>query len=162
MPKRPLRASLSSPTGIDPTLLRAHGRQAPRFRGAIRGAIRRGLLSPDHLRGPTVSSIGIGTYLGDNTDADDAAYRGRGAGARSRSGINLIDTAINYRSQRSERAIGAAIQQILAAGYATRDELVICSKGGYIPLDRTPPATREEYQHYVRREFIDQQILQAG
>ncbi len=106
----------------------------------------------------SASSLGIGTYLGESTDADDAAYQTsirRAVG----SGINLIDTAINYRRQRSELTVGAAIQQILAEGEAARDELLVCSKGGYIPLDRTAPATREEYQAYVRREFIDSEIL---
>src|SRR6185436_4134128 len=77
--------------------------------------------------GLTVSSIGIGTYLGDSTDEDDALYESAIARA-IRSGVNLIDTAINYRSQRSERAIGAAIQQVLASGDVARDELVVCSK----------------------------------
>lgn len=109
--------------------------------------------------GLTVSSIGIGTYLGESTDADDADYE-RAIRHAIQSGINVVDTAINYRGQRSERAIGAALQQVFAAGVAARDELVICSKGGYIPLDRTPPATREAYQAYVKREFLDQQIFQ--
>jgi aryl-alcohol dehydrogenase-like predicted oxidoreductase len=156
MPKRP-PTSLSSPTGIDTTVLRATDAGTARFRARFEAQF-----SADFFRattfGPTVSSIGIGTYLGDNTDADDLAYESAVQTAIA-SGINLLDTAINYRSQRSERAIGAAIQQILAAGVASRDELVVCSKGGYIPLDRTPPATREDYQRYVRREFIDQQIL---
>jgi aryl-alcohol dehydrogenase-like predicted oxidoreductase len=108
--------------------------------------------------GITVSSIGIGTYLGESTDADDEAYEGSVAHA-IRSGANLIDTAINYRSQRSERSIGAAIQAVLASGDVPRDELVICSKAGYIPLELTPPATREEYRKYVREHFLDPQIL---
>jgi aryl-alcohol dehydrogenase-like predicted oxidoreductase len=108
--------------------------------------------------GLTVSSIGIGTYLGDSTDDDDRAYESAIQAAVG-SGINLIDTAINYRSQRSERTVGAAIQQLFATGNTTREELVVCTKGGYIPLDRTPPATREEYRDYVRREFVDTEIL---
>lgn len=108
--------------------------------------------------GLDTSSIGLGSYLGDNTDADDAAYE-RAIRHGIQSGINLLDTAINYRCQRSERAIGSALQHAFAAGDATRDELVICSKGGYLPLDRTPPATRDEYREYLQREFIDPQIL---
>ncbi|MEP6491573.1 MAG: aldo/keto reductase [bacterium] len=108
--------------------------------------------------GPIVSSIGIGTYLGDSTDEDDAAYESAIRFAIA-SGVNLIDTAINYRSQRSERSVGAALQQSLAAGEASRQELVVCSKAGYIPLDRTPPPTREEYQAYVQREFVEPQIV---
>ena len=108
--------------------------------------------------GLTVSSIGIGTYLGDSTDTEDAAYEAAIQAAVS-NGVNLIDTAINYRSQRSEQSVGAAIQQLVAAGTATREEIVVCTKGGYIPLDRTPPASREEYREYVRREFVETEIL---
>jgi len=104
------------------------------------------------------SSIGIGTYLGEATDKDDEAYEAAICEAIRR-GVNLVDTAINYRGQRSERVIGSAIQQLIASSEARREELIICSKGGYIPLDREAPATREEYQAYVKREFIDQEVV---
>src|SRR4029078_7099913 len=52
-----------------------------------------------------------------------------------------------------------SLQRVLATGTAARDELVVCSKGGYIPLAGTPPTTREEYQQYVRRAFIEARIL---
>ena len=32
---------------------------------------------------------------------------------------------------------------------------------GYIPLDLEPPASREEYRAYVKREFIDTEVLPA-
>ena len=108
--------------------------------------------------GPSVSSIGIGTYLGESTDDDDRAYEAAICRAVE-CGINLIDTAINYRSQRSECAIGSALQRLIADGRTTREEVVVCTKGGYIPLDRTPPATRDGYRAYVKREFFDTQIL---
>lgn len=111
--------------------------------------------------GVSISSIGLGTYLGENTDADDDSYIATIRHAIA-SGINLVDTAINYRCQRSERAVCAAIQQAVHAGDATRDELVICSKAGYIPLDRSTPATKEDYQSYVRREFVDSEIVQPS
>jgi aryl-alcohol dehydrogenase-like predicted oxidoreductase len=107
----------------------------------------------------TLSSIGAGTYLGAATDADDMAYADAITHAVAR-GINVIDTAINYRNQRSERAVGAAIQRLIASSVATRSELVICSKGGYIPLGSAPPATRQEFVDYVQRHFVDEQILQ--
>jgi aryl-alcohol dehydrogenase-like predicted oxidoreductase len=104
------------------------------------------------------SSIGIGTYLGEPTDADDEAYAGAVCHAVG-AGVNVVDAAINYRAQRSERAVGAAVQRLLASGVATRQELIVCSKGGYIPLDGVLPASREEYRDYVRREYVDQEIL---
>jgi len=59
-----------------------------------------------------LSSIGMGTYLGELTAADDkameeAVYRSIESGA-----INVIDTAINYRSMRSEKSIGRALSRL--------------------------------------------------
>ena len=119
------------------------------------------LFREDHFRetlGLRLSSIGIGTYLGDNTDEEDEAYRAALSRAIT-SGINVIDTAINYRSQRSERTCGLVIRQAIADGQLGRDELVVCSKGGYVPLDTNPPDSREAYQEYIKREFIDPEIL---
>ena len=105
-----------------------------------------------------VSALGIGTYLGESTDADDAAYVN--SIIRSiESGINVIDTALNYRSQRSERAVASAIQQATERGLAERSQLVVCSKGGYIPLDTNPPGSRDEYRDYVQTRFIEPGIL---
>jgi aryl-alcohol dehydrogenase-like predicted oxidoreductase len=109
----------------------------------------------------TVSSIGIGTYLGDPTATDDEAYVASVEHA-VRSGINVIDTALNYRGQRSERAVGAALRRLTASGDVSRDEVVLCSKGGYIPLDGQPPASRDEYLAYVKRAFIDTEILRPA
>ena len=83
--------------------------------------------------GGVVSSIGIGTYLGECTAEDDAGYTDAIDAAIS-SGVNLIDTAINYRCQRSERAVGAAIQRAIARG-VPRNAIVISTKGGYVPFD---------------------------
>ena len=50
-------------------------------------------------------------------------------------GINVIDTAINYRYQMSEREIGEALLELFAQGKATREQLFITSKAGFLPLD---------------------------
>jgi aryl-alcohol dehydrogenase-like predicted oxidoreductase len=96
-----------------------------------------------------LSSIGVGTYLGDADDETDARY----AEAVTRAvelGANVIDTAANYRFQRSERAIGAALRELNARGFA-REELVICTKGGYLPFDGEPPA---DVRRYVEETFV--------
>ncbi|HEX4934850.1 MAG TPA: aldo/keto reductase, partial [Gemmatimonadaceae bacterium] len=109
--------------------------------------------------GVRLSSIGIGTYLGEDTDADDERYAAAIRAAVD-GGINVVDTAINYRCQRSERAAGRAIQLLLARdGAVARDQLVIATKGGYVPLDGSPPATPEGYQGYLRREFFARRLL---
>src|SRR5688500_9743639 len=72
----------------------------------------------------TVSSLGIGTYLGECTDEDDAAYE-RTIRLAIRDGVNLIDTASNYRCQRSERVVGRVVEELIASGEGRRDELVV-------------------------------------
>ena len=99
-----------------------------------------------------VGALGAGSYLGECDEADDAAYAVAVRRAVTR-GVNLVDTAINYRCQRSERAVGAALRAAVAAGEVRRDEVVVCTKGGYIPLDGVPPASRAEYRAYLEREF---------
>jgi aryl-alcohol dehydrogenase-like predicted oxidoreductase len=106
-----------------------------------------------------VSSVGLGSYLGDCDDATDDSYADTVRAALGH-GINLLDTAINYRCQRSERSIGRALAQTIEDGGVARDEVVVCTKGGYIPLDGSAPATREEYQEYVAREYFERGIME--
>ncbi|MFL5581048.1 MAG: aldo/keto reductase [Gemmatimonadaceae bacterium] len=105
-----------------------------------------------------VSSIGLGTYLGEPDDAEDTRYRASVRAALA-GGVNLVDTAINYRCQRSERAVGSALAACVATGVVRRDEVVLCTKGGFIPLDGAAPATRDEYRAYLKRAFFDPGIL---
>src|SRR5690348_10657904 len=78
-----------------------------------------------------VSSLGIGTYLGRADEATDAAYTDALLAAAG-NGINLFDTAINYRNQRSEKCIAAALKQL------QRDEIVICTKAGFLTPGAVP------------------------
>ena len=111
--------------------------------------------------GLTISALGLGTYLGDSDDETDDLYAATARHALEH-GVNVIDTAINYRCQRSERTIGRVLRELFAAGTVSRDEVVVCTKGGYIPLDGEPPASREAYQEMVQREYIDAGLLTAG
>ncbi len=81
-----------------------------------------------------LSSIGIGTYLGRPDDATDAAYTEAIVEA-VRQGINVIDTASNYRQRRSERVVGEALRRLFAMGECYRSELLISSKAGFVPMD---------------------------
>jgi aryl-alcohol dehydrogenase-like predicted oxidoreductase len=94
-----------------------------------------------------VSSIGLGTYLGDPTDEVDDRYREAVATALD-AGCSVVDTAINYRCQRSERVVGDAI----AASDTDRDALLLATKGGFVPFDERPPADPEQY---VRSEYVE-------
>jgi len=103
----------------------------------------------------TLSSIGIGTYLGEADDAADRAYTAAVSEAL-RSGINIVDTAINYRHQRSERNIGAALAEVIGAGQVRRDEVLICSKAGFLTFDRDMPS---DPRAYFMKEYIEPGIL---
>lgn len=84
-------------------------------------------------QGLHVSSIGIGSYLGEMDDATDRGYTASVAAALE-AGINLIDTSLNYRNQRSERAIGGALSNV------ARDSYVVCTKAGYLVPGAIPTA----------------------
>ncbi len=117
------------------------------------------LLAEEHYRlahGLFVSSIGLGSYLGNYDDSTDTKYRG--AVIRSvELGCNIIDTAINYRFQRSERSIGAALKILFDEGKTQRDEIIIATKGGYIPFDGAPP---RDIRSYLVETFIKPGIAQ--
>jgi aryl-alcohol dehydrogenase-like predicted oxidoreductase len=118
--------------------------------------------SPEFYRpladGISASSIGMGTYLGDCDDAEDARYVSVLTAGVER-GLNVIDTAINYRCQRSERAVGRAISAVIANGSARRDEIIVSTKGGFIPLDGAPPASRALYDSFLKAEYFDPGVI---
>ncbi len=116
------------------------------LQGTERYAEKHAELHPGHFRlamDLVFSSIGIGTYLGEPTDETDARYTQCVIDAVSL-GCNVIDTAINYRYQRSERAIGTALGKLIAQGFP-RDEVILCTKGGFIPFDSTYPTDPYEW-----------------
>jgi aryl-alcohol dehydrogenase-like predicted oxidoreductase len=104
--------------------------------------------------GLVLSSVGIGTYLGQPDEKTDQGYAACVAAAVE-SGINVIDAAINYRFQRSERSIGAAIKYLAKQGIA-REEFVVCTKGGYLTPDGAMPSDPTEYFY---REYIQPGIF---
>ena len=129
--------------------------------GTLRYAARfQGRSAAGHFReirgGLVLSSIGIGTYLGEPDDSTDRAYTDAVVAAVE-SGINVVDSAINYRFQRSERAIGAALRDLFAKGYS-RDEIVLCTKAGFLTPDGEMPA---DPNSYFSREFLERGIFTA-
>jgi aryl-alcohol dehydrogenase-like predicted oxidoreductase len=120
-----------------------------RFRdasGAARGHFRESL-------GVSLSSLGIGTYLGRDDTATDALYA-RSVRCALQLGINVVDSAINYRNQRSERAVGVALRE----SGVPRDQIILCTKGGYLPFDGGRP---HDVHAYLEETFINPGILRA-
>ena len=81
--------------------------------------------------------------------------------AAVRSGINVLDTAINYRHQRSERNIGAALDPLVSTGQLQRDEVLVCTKAGYLSFDGNLPADPRKYfvKEYVETGIVNPKDL---
>ncbi len=110
------------------------------------------VVAEDHFRQAQnlwLSSIGVGTYLGEANEECDRRYMEAIVRAVEL-GVNLIDTAVNYRFQRSERSVGAALKELFARGFA-RDEIIVCTKGGYLPFDGAPP---RDVRQYIEETFV--------
>jgi len=118
-----------------------------------------GRAATDHFRdagGWRLSSLGIGTYLGEPTPADDTAYTDS-VEAAVRAGCNIIDTAVNYRAQRSERSVGTALRRLFSeGGDYRREEILVATKGGFLPFDGVYPRDPAEW---VRTALIEPGIL---
>ncbi len=81
----------------------------------------------------TFSSFGIGTYLGKRDKETDNLVTNAIIKSVSE-GINIIDTAINYRQMQGEKSVKQALQHLLVETKTTsREEIIICTKGGFIP-----------------------------
>ncbi|WP_050032576.1 aldo/keto reductase [Halorubrum halophilum] len=98
-----------------------------------------------------VSSVGIGTYLGDPTPAVDDDYR-EAIDLALRSGVNHVDTAVNYRCGRAERVVGEAVRN----SPIDRDAIVVATKGGFLPFDGRRP---DDPAEFVREQFVEPGIV---
>jgi aryl-alcohol dehydrogenase-like predicted oxidoreductase len=141
---------------------------AATFEGTERYASRiGGRLPHGHFRrlagGPRTSSIGIGTYLGREDGATDLLYQQAIRRALER-GINVIDTAVNYRFQRSERAIGAVLEEAFRRQLVARDEVVVATKGGFVPFDGAMPRDPGKFfiETYVKPGIVAPDDVVAG
>ena len=103
--------------------------------------------------GLLMSSIGLGTYLGHWDEHTDRDYQ-EAIKRAIELGCNVIDSAINYRFQRSERAIGVALKQLFEAGKASRDEFIVATKGGFFPFEDEPPRDP--------RAWVMENVIQKG
>jgi aryl-alcohol dehydrogenase-like predicted oxidoreductase len=125
-------------------------RYAGRFPMAAPGHFRR-------LQGLTASSIGLGTYPGRDDETTDRQY----AAAIDRAlacGCNMLDTAVAYRHQRSERIVGRALADALARNVVSRDEIIIASKAGFLPFESGFPGGTWKY---YEKTFINTGIVTA-
>ncbi len=100
--------------------------------------------------GYKLSEIGIGTYLGDLDEETDRRYYETMVLGVER-GINVIDTAINYRYMKSERVIAKVIEEV------GRDKVFVSTKGGYVPFDADAKEDPKIFfeENFLKRGLID-------
>ncbi len=110
------------------------------------------------FNGLTLSSIGIGTYLGNIDNTTDNLVK-EAIKKSVLSAINVIDTAINYRSQKAERSVGKAVSELLEEDNAKRDELFISTKNGYITNDGD---VNEEFWEYIHNTLVKPGIIRSN
>lgn len=104
-----------------------------------------------------LSSIGMGTYLGELSTEDDNAMENAVYESIKSGAVNVIDTAINYRAMKSEKSIGRALLRLREDHIISRDEVFICTKNGYITNDGDYPSI--DVMEYMQRMFISTGLI---
>jgi aryl-alcohol dehydrogenase-like predicted oxidoreductase/nucleoside-diphosphate-sugar epimerase len=107
--------------------------------------------------GRTVSKVGVGTWMGGLDGQTSAAYLETLVYAVAR-GLNVIDTAINYRSMLAERVVGQAVRKLTALGIG-REALFVTSKGGFITHDAGDPRAPALYRE---QEYVESGLITAA
>jgi len=106
-----------------------------------------------------LTSLGMGTYLGEPDPTTDQMVTDAVKLSIQSGAINVIDTAINYRSQKSERAIGKALKELIEEGTVSRDEIFVSTKNGYVTDDGD---IRMEFWTYIHNTLIKTGVIKAG
>jgi len=100
------------------------------------------------------SKLGLGTFKAEPYKEENYVFHYIEAVKEAvKNGINLIDTASNYRYGQSEKEIGTALKELFEEKITKREELIICSKGGFIQLDY--PFPENPYS------WIDENIIES-
>ncbi len=105
-----------------------------------------------------LSNVGMGTYLGD-ADARTDELVTNAVKQTIQSGINVIDTAINYRAQKAERSVGKAISELIQDNIISRDQIFISSKNGYVTNDAD---IKLDFWAYVKKEYSQKGVIKEG
>lgn len=119
-----------------------------------------GSFPPGHFRSApgrlTISSLGVGTYIGAPDAATDHAVEVAVERSVATGAVNVLDTAINYRYQRAERSLGRGLDRAVASGVVHRDEVFVATKAGYFAPDAESPIPVDQW---VERELVAKGVL---
>ena len=110
------------------------------------------------IHGLSLSNVGVGTYLGNIDNITDELVK-TAVKNSILAGINVIDTAINYRSQKAERSVGKAILELIQEEKINRNEIFVSSKNGYVTNDGD---VKEDFWKYVNKEYVSKGVIQAN
>ena len=110
----------------------------------------------------TVSSIGLGTYIGAPDDATDTLVSNALYTSVSSGVLNNIDTAINYRYQKAERAVGRGLKRLFLEDFK-REEIFLASKIGYIPEDADKGIPGKSIiKNLIQQKLMDEEDVAGG
>jgi aryl-alcohol dehydrogenase-like predicted oxidoreductase len=103
----------------------------------------------------------MGSYLGNADPITDGKYAAALVKVLE-SGINVVDSAINYRYQRSERNLGVGLKKAIESGAVARDQVLLCTKGGFIAGDMGPPTKEWFEETFLKPGLATAQDFVAG
>jgi aryl-alcohol dehydrogenase-like predicted oxidoreductase len=119
-----------------------------------KGASRSHFKNVENLK---LSSVGMGTYLGNLSAQDDADLEKSLCYSVKEGGINVIDSSINYRSMLSEKCIGRAINSLIEEEVIDRESVFICTKNGYVTNDGD--LSKVDIDTYLQLMFLNNNII---
>lgn len=103
-----------------------------------------------------LSKIAIGTFKGEPGETVSNEYK-HAIKKSIANGINVIDTAINYRYTDSEIAVGEVIRELVDSKTIERDDVFIATKGGFMGNRYHWPLHSEDEiknKHSIRPGYI--------
>jgi aryl-alcohol dehydrogenase-like predicted oxidoreductase len=118
---------------------------------------------PNHFRqreGIFLSSVGMGTYLGEPTVGHDELVENAIYDSVKSGAINVLDTAINYRFMKSEKCIGRTLSRLVSDNVISRNQLFVSTKNGYITNDGDYPSI--DVMEYIQKMFISPGLIDAS
>lgn len=141
------------------------GRATPEATAAFADASPADARNYASARGLTLSNVGIGTYLGEADGPTDLAVEAA-VRASVAAGVNVVDTAINYRAQRAERSVGRALAAMAAeeGGGAPREAVFVSTKNGYVTHDAELPGGfwDQVRDHYTGAGTVGEGDISSG
>lgn len=161
LPSAPSLGELLSGLGSNSVVPRVPGAATPEgtARFAAR-AVRAHQLPPSHFRiapgGLTLSSIGLGSYIGSPDRLTDEAVQQATQICLQSGRVNVLDTAINYRYQRAERSVGRGLAAAVKQGPVQRDEAFVATKAGYLAPDGE---SKIAPNLWIENELVAKEIL---